>query len=105
MNTTPQQPRSTADPLKQEASIQVVVRFSDQNVRTFYSGDIRYRTKWQYQHVGYWLQTWKHKIQNETPPGWQGRVVEAAIFRNFDGNRGDKIAQFTRDKGWDISTF
>lgn len=96
---TPRPRTQNPDPLIQEASIIVVIQFLD-NRRTFYSGDIRYRGKWQYQHVGYWVQYWKHRIEKETPEGWTGRVKEAAIFHNFEGNRGDKIAQFDKIKGW-----
>lgn len=95
------QPRpQNADPLKLEASVQAYIRFVDGNTRVFYSGDIRYRGKWQYGHLGYWVQYWKHRIEHETPNGWTGRVAEGAIFRSFDGLRGDKIAQFVKGKGW-----
>ncbi|MDF7817955.1 hypothetical protein P1X15_10125 [Runella sp. MFBS21] len=97
---TPRTRQANPDPLKEEASIQVIVCFIDGNRRTFYSGDIRYRGKWQYGHKGYWVQYWKHRIEHETPEGWQGRVVSGAIFHNNVGNRGDKIAQFDKGKGW-----
>lgn len=91
---------TNAEPLVVEASVQVIIRFIDGKRRTFYSGDIRYRGKWQYHHTGYWVQYWKQRIEHETPEGWKGRVVEGAIFYNQQGNRGDKIAQFDRVKGW-----
>lgn len=95
-----QQPQArNADPMKQHACIQVIVRFCDGNARTFYSRDIDNRTNWKYKHLGYWVQYWKYRIEKETPPGWQGRVDEAAIFHSYDGNRGDKIAQWSKGKG------
>lgn len=89
-----------ADPLKQEACIQVVVRFVDGNSILRYSYDVQHRGKKIYQNVGYWTSLWQKKIEFETPPGWKGRVESAAIFHSFDGNRGDKICQFERRAGW-----
>lgn len=97
---TPQTRPANSDPLKEEASVQVIVAFADGNRRTFFSGDIRYRGKWQYHHVAYWVQYWKQRIEHETPDGWKGRVLSGAIFYNNVGNRGDKIAQFDKGKGW-----
>lgn len=94
-----------ADPLKRHACVQAIVRFVDGNVRTFYSRDIDCHAvaskKRNYHNLGYWVQYWKMRIQNELPAGWKGRVQEAAIFYSFDGNRGDKICQFDRARGWD----
>ncbi|MCX6216535.1 hypothetical protein [Spirosoma sp.] len=100
------QPRASmssrsADPLKQHACIQVIVKFVDGNVRTFYSRDIDClnQNKWKYKHVAYWVQYWKYRIEKESPTGWEGRVSEAAIFHSFDGNRGDKILQWIKARG------
>jgi hypothetical protein len=101
---TNQRPQaSNSDPLKQHASIVVIIRFIDGNSRTFYSRDIDKKGTWMYKHVGYWVQYWKYRIEKETPAGWTGRVDEAAIFHCFDGNRGDKICQFSKSKGgWQL---
>ncbi|MFC5413125.1 hypothetical protein ACFPMF_27640 [Larkinella bovis] len=96
-----------ADPLKRHACVQAIVRFVDGNVRTFYSRDIDAHgvasKQWKYQNLGYWVQYWKYRIENELPEGWKGRVLEGAIFHSFDGNRGDRIAQWDRNKGWQYS--
>lgn len=94
-------PKGSADPLKQHACVQVIVQFIDGNRRTFYSRDIDHLNgdKKNYQWVPHWVGYWRNRIEKETPPGWQGRVEEAAIFYSFDGNRGDKIAQWSKAKG------
>lgn len=91
---------NSADPLKNEATLIVIVKFVDGNSRTFFSGDVRHRGTWRYHNLGYWLAYWKHRVENETPEGWKGRIVEAAFFRNNAGQRGDKIAQYDKVKGW-----
>ncbi|WP_266364224.1 hypothetical protein [Tellurirhabdus rosea] len=93
-----------ADPLKRHACIQVIVRFVDDNVRVFYSRDIDCHNiqskQWKYRNLNYWVQYWKYRIEKETPNGWAGRVKEGAIFHSWDGNRGDRIAQFDKRTGW-----
>ncbi|UHG93351.1 hypothetical protein [Spirosoma oryzicola] len=105
MQSIPNTPQATpaparnADPLKQHACVVLHVRFIDGNKRPFYSRDIDYKNQWQYGNERYWVQRFKKMVEEETPKGWSGRVDEAAIFYNFDGNRGDKICQFIKDKG------
>ncbi len=101
MQPVPNQQVATrnADPLKQHACLMVIIQFIDGNRRTFYSRDVDNRRNWRYHHIGYWTQYWRHRIEKETPNGWTGRVDEAAIFYAFDGNRGDKIAQWSKMKG------
>lgn len=94
-----QKPMGSADPLKQNACVVAIIRFADGNVRSFYSRDIEHKSNWRFKHVPYWTQYWKHRIEKESPTGWQGRVDEAAIFHSFDGNRGDKICQWIKAKG------
>jgi len=95
----PRNPGS-ADPLKREACIQVVVRFVDGNTIKRYSYDVQHRGTSKYQNVPYWTRNWQRIIELETPSGWSGRVESGAIFHSFDGNRGDRICQFERGKGW-----
>jgi hypothetical protein len=101
--SSPQKPRpnaSVVEPLKRHACIVVIVRFIDDNKRTFYSRDIDHTNDpKKYRNVAYWLYQWKKRIEFEEPDGWKGRVKEAAIFHSFDGNRGDKIDQFIKNEG------
>ena len=93
-------PPPSAAALKAEACLLVIIKFIDGNSRTFYSGDVRFKGKWQYHNFAYWLSYWKHRIEKETPEGWEGRVAEGAIFHNKNGERGDKVLQYDKAKGW-----
>ncbi len=89
-----------AEPLKRAACVVLYVRFIDNNMRPFYSRDIEYDDH-RKGNAGYWTQRFKLMVQDESPAGWKGRVSEAAIFHSFDGNKGDKICQFSKQAGWD----
>ncbi|PMD97433.1 hypothetical protein BWI97_07320 [Siphonobacter sp. BAB-5405] len=100
MSNRQEKPAFDATALKAEASLVAIVHFVDGNKRPFYSGDVRYRGKWQHGNSAYWLQYWKYRIEHEACDGWKGRVVEGAIFENHNGTRGKRIAQFVKGKGW-----
>lgn len=87
-----------ADPMKQEASIQILIRFIDKDYNMkLYSKDVKFKGQYLYQNKQYWVNDWKRQIEFR----WAGRVVEAAIFHNNMGEQGEKICQFTMGQGWD----
>lgn len=90
-----------AEPMKRAASVVLIVRFVDGNAVTFYSRDIEYND-WRRNNPGYWTTRFQKMVEEESPKGWKGRVMEAAIFRCFDGNWGDKICQYNKTAGWHI---
>ncbi len=90
-----------AEPMKRAASVMLVVRFVDNNTVTFYSRDIEY-SDWRNGNAGYWTSRFQRMVSDESPKGWKGRVSQAAIFRCFDGNRGDKICQYNLTNGWHV---
>ena len=101
MAHAPQKPKPpSAEALKTEACLLIIVKFVDGNSRVFYSGDVRFKGKWQYKNFAYWLEYWKHRIEKESPEGWEGRVAEGAIFHNQNGQRGQKVLQYDKSKGW-----
>jgi hypothetical protein len=96
---------SKAARFKREACLVVYVRFYDGNVRTYYNRDIDYkedpdpRKRRLYHLLHHWVYRWRQLIQKEEPEGWKGQVWHAAIFQMWDGNRGDKICQFMKERG------
>lgn len=80
--------KSSADPLKTNASLVLFVTFADKNVRTFYSRDVEKQKNNTY----YWLEHLSKLVEEK----WKGKIEQAVIYRSVQGKQtGDPV------KKWD----